>query len=86
MRFLVYEVGIFGRYNKGKGVSSMYTQMYPTPGLVALYLYYPCAGMERTYCLIWLYKLITILLWSTVLAYCVDLFMFYYNNHLFCAL
>ena len=86
MRFLVYEVMIFGTYNKGKGLTSMYTQMFPTPGLVALYLYYPCAETERTYVLIWLYKFVTILLWSTVISYGIDLFMFYYDTHLFCAL
>ena len=86
LRLLVYEVGIFGTYNKGKGLTSMYVQMWPTPGVVALYLWYPLAGMERTYVLIWLYKLLTIILWCTILAYGIDVFMLWYDKHLFCTL
>ena len=37
-RLLVYEVEIFGTYNKGRGLTNIYVQMWPTPGVVALYL------------------------------------------------
>ena len=44
LELLVYEFQIFGTYNKDKGLTAMYAHMYPAPGVVALYLWYPMAG------------------------------------------
>ena len=85
-RLLIYEVEMFGIYNKGRGLTYMYVQMYPTPGVVALYFWYFCAGHERTYALILLYRLLSLIFWCTLAAYCIDLLLFWYDEHMFCTL
>ena len=85
-RLLIYEVEIFGPYNKDRGLTYMYVQIWPTPGVIALYLWYPFAGLERTYVLIWLYKLLTIIFKCSCIAYGIDFFLFWYDKHMFCTL
>ena len=60
--------------------------MWPTPGILALYFWYPGAGVERTYVLIWLYKLLSITFWCNVAAHFIDVIIFFFDKHLFCTL
>lgn len=56
-KFLLFGTNLFGHYTIRKGLLSMYSVMLPTLAIAMLYAYFFFAGSEKTYVLIWMYKL-----------------------------
>ena len=64
----------------------MYSVMLPSIGIAVLYIYYFHAEHEKTYCLMWMYKLQMIMLAIACFCYALDGLIFIFDKHLFCTL
>ena len=85
-KYILFGTDVFGHYTMGKGLLSMYAVMLPTFGIAALYVYYFHAGNEKTYCLVWSYKLQMIMLITAMVCYSFDGLLFIFNKKMFCTL
>ena len=86
VRFSIYELDVFGETNFNRGLLSMSAQVTAEPALIILYAYFWLAKSEKTFCLYLIYQWSRIILYVTFVCYIIDVTIYEYNTHLFCAL
>ena len=84
--FLVYQMDLFGRVEFNRGIFCVDVQLYAEPAVLALYLYYFCAGKERPFCLYLIFKFSRIILVLVSIAYAFDVILYWIDPEMFCTL
>ena len=86
VRFSIYYLHIFGRFDYNRGLMSMDAQVLAEPALIILYTYFWLSKREKTFCLYLIYQWSRIILYVTFACYIIDVAIYEYSRHLFCAL
>ena len=75
-KYLLFHTDLLENNGMPKGITHMYSQLFMTLGVLLLYIYYFFAGSETTFVLIYTYKYLTIMLWTTFTCYTLDATIF----------
>ena len=74
----------FGHYSMNSGIMSIYSTIYMSLGIAALYLWLFIDPTDQAFKLIWLVRFHTITLFATVLCYSLDGMLFVIDKRMFC--
>ena len=86
VRFSIYQLDVFGNTNTNRGLLSMTAQVFAEPAIIILYAYFWLAHSEKTFCLYLIYQWSRITLYVTYVCFIIDVAIYEYSMHLFCAL
>ena len=84
--YIIYGTDLFGHYTMRKGLLSMYSVIYPSIAIAALYTWALIDRTDLTFKTLWVYKTQQFTLFGAIVCYAVDAILFIVDKHMFCTL
>ena len=83
-KYIAIKTNVFGHYSMNSGIMSIYSTIYMSLAIAALYLWFLFDHTDVAFKLIWLVRIIAFTLYAAILCYSLDAMLFVLDKRMFC--